>query len=113
MNIDDLGIGANGFDKSPSYDVPTDLIVFMRDDPQFYRKSYYPTMCGCQSSYNKGDKDQSMKLLMPMIDQAIGQYTKKYDLPYEANDLLPMEERKELASAICEMEVDGFKEGEY
>ena len=48
-----------------------------------------------------------------MIDQAIGQYTKKYDLPYEANDLLPMEERKELASAIYEMEVDGFKEGEY
>ena len=65
MNLDDLSIGANKYDK-PSYDVPTDLIVFMRDDPMFYRKEYYPTMCGCQNCYNNGDKDKSMKLLMPM-----------------------------------------------
>ena len=113
MNIGDLGIGANGFDKSPSYDVPTDLVVFMRDDPQFYRKDYYPTMVGCQDCYNKGDRDQSMKLLMPMIDKAVNSYTTKYDLPYEANDLMPIDERKELASRIYEMEVGSFKEGEY
>ena len=112
MNLDDLSIGANKYDK-PSYDVPTDLIVFMRDDPMFYRKEYYPTMCGCQNCYNNGDKDKSMKLLMPMIDKAVSGYTKKYDLPYEENDLVPMDERKEIAQRIYEEEVNHFKEGEY
>ena len=112
MNLDDLSIGSNKYDR-PSYDVPSDLIVFMRDDPMFYRKEYYPTMCGCQNCYNKGDKDKSMKLLMPMIDKAVSGYTKKYDLPYEENDLVPMDERKEIAQRIYEEEVTHFKEGEY
>jgi len=111
MNIDDL-IKKDKQDQ-PSFDVPSDLLCHMRDDTNFYRQLYYPTMAKCQDCYNKGDANKVMGFVLPMVDKGLSHYVKKYDLPYAENDLMTPDERKVLAQSIIDQETDGFKEGEY
>jgi len=110
MNIDDLV--SNEINK-PSFDVPSDLTCHMRDDQTFYRKMFYPTMVKCQECYNKGEANKAYDFILPMIDSGLKHYQKKYDLPYAEQDLLTIDERKELARKIYEQEIEAFKEGEY
>jgi hypothetical protein len=100
-------------DKKPGYDVEDDLQCYMKDDMNFYRQQYYPTMCKCQDCYNKGEGDKAYGFILPMIDKGVDSYIKKFDLPYKANDMFSRDERKSLARKIYDEEVEAFKEGEY
>ena len=41
MRIDEL---ATPQETKLNFDIVDDAVVFMRNDPQFYRKKYYPTV---------------------------------------------------------------------
>jgi hypothetical protein len=112
MNIDDI-LNNKMDDDKPRFNVEDDLQCYMRDDTQFYRTQYYPTMAKCQECYNKGDSDKAFGFILPMIDQGVDTYIKKYDLPYDGNKMFTMDERKSLAKKIFDEEVNAFKEGEY
>jgi hypothetical protein len=41
-------------DNKLNFSIVHDLHTHMKNDPMFYRKQYYPTMCGCQDKLQKG-----------------------------------------------------------
>ena len=38
------------------YDIVEDAAIYMRNDPMFYRKHYFPTMTQCQDAHRDGKK---------------------------------------------------------
>ena len=85
MKFDD--INPNVQDNKPMM-CPAIYTASLKDDTNFYRKAYYPNVPNAQQSYNKGDGNQVIGLIMPTIHKGVNHYIKKFDLSYEANDLI-------------------------
>ena len=66
----------------PDYDVPSDLLIFMRNDPMFYRKNFFPAV----EQYKENTKD--MKPLESMIKRGLGAYCKKFNIKNPVNELM-------------------------
>jgi hypothetical protein len=87
------------------YDKLDDLHQYMINDRDFYRKRYYPTMCGL--------KKISSKDLLPMIDEACGNYVEKFNIVDPVEKFFSNNERKELAAKIYASEMNNYKRGVY
>ena len=59
------------------FDVLDDVVVFMQNDPDFYRTETYPTLVNVQKAINNGGKFNK-KQMFPMIDKAVESYIKKF-----------------------------------
>ena len=109
MKIEDLNLKIG--DKLP-YDVIEDLMVYMKNDPVFYRRHLYPRMIEVQETV-KGGKKFNKKDLLPMLDSAIANYVSKFDIKKRPADLLTDQEKMECISKLLQDEVDNFKQGMY
>ena len=49
------------------FDVVDDTLVFMRNDPIFYRKYYYPSVCELADCQRAGKDADPKKYLIPML----------------------------------------------
>ena len=94
------------------FDIIGDMQVFMKNDPMFYRKQYYPTMAGLQDKL-KGGRSPVPQDLSPMIDKGCQQYCNKFDIPRDPTKLLTKEEYNSLAEVICSEEMEALRNGEY
>ena len=97
----------------PSFDVVDDVHVFMMNDPMFYRKQYYPTMCNIADKFEKTQGKDIGKILMPMIDKGCGAYCKKFNLGKDPSKIISLDDRKEIARKIASEEIPRIREGEY
>lgn len=97
----------------PSFDVVDDVHVFMMNDPMFYRKEYYPTMCKIADKFDKTQGKGLGKLLMPMIDRGCGAYCKKFNLSSDPSKLIGLDDRKQIAKKIASEEIPRMREGDY
>lgn len=109
MKIEDLNLKIG--DKLP-YDVIEDLMVYMKNDPKFYRHHLYPKMIDVQETVKTG-KRFNKKDLIPMLDSAIASYVSKFDIKKRPQDLLTDQEKLECISRLLKDEVDNFKKGMY
>ena len=109
MKIEDLNLKIG--DKLP-FDVIEDLMVYMQNDPMFYRRHMYPKMIDVQEAVKGGGK-VNKKDLIPMIDHAIASYVKKFNINKRPADLLTTEEKMECISKLLKNEVDNFRKGMY
>jgi hypothetical protein len=109
MKMEDLNLKIG--DKLP-FDVTEDLMVFMRNEPNFYRKSLYPALVDCQEAVKNGGKFDK-KSMLPMIEKAVCEYIKKYDIKKRPNQLLDDQEKMECISRLLKDEADNFREGMY
>lgn len=100
------------FNKT-DYDVVNDLIVFMRNDFQFYRRHYYPAIHKASKYYQKTQKIDIKKFIEPVIKYGVMEYCKKYDTPEEPDELFGQEEINEVINRICKQETPQIKKGEY
>lgn len=99
-------------DENLPWDLVEDLVVFMRNDPAFYRRHLYPAMVSVQETVKTGDKYPKKKML-PIVDAAIKKYVKKFNIKKRPEDLLNDNEKIEIINKILEAEVENFKKGEY
>jgi len=90
------------------FDLVTDVKAHMSNDPEFYRKEYYPCMCGLQSKVKEGSCTNED--VMPMVLKACTSYMEKYQLPEEE---FTTEVKRELASSVLKDELPNLKKGEY
>ena len=60
------------------FDVAEDLAIFMRNDPMFYRKTFFPAMADVSDKMEKGDSIDPAVMLKPIVDQGVKGYCKKY-----------------------------------
>lgn len=94
------------------FDVAEDLIVFMQNDPMFYRKTLYPAMVDAQETTKKGKKI-SKKSFIPIIDQAINIYVNRYNIDMPPEEVLNDQEKLECISRLLADEAENFQKGEY
>jgi len=95
------------------FNVVEDTIVFMRNDPHFYRRHYYPTMCKMGDQVRAGSKINPTTILGPMIEMGCNKYNKKYNLGRSSEEIFNDDSRKELMQRIYSEELEAIKKGEY
>lgn len=94
------------------YDVAEDLIVFMRNDPMFYRRHLYPALIDVQEAVKDGGKI-SKKTLLPVIEKALNAYINKFNIKKEASELLNDQEKIDCISKLLKDEAENFRKGAY
>jgi len=98
-------------DKTLDFDLIEDVIYFMNNDPEFYRKEYYPFMHKFKS-YIDADKNLSPKVFQPMCQRAFKLYQNKF--PQEGMELkLDKADFKDMCSKLHEKEMSNIDEGHY
>jgi hypothetical protein len=110
MRIDEF---ANRDDFKLPFDIVDDLHVYMRNDPMFYRKNYFPAMTRIADLTKNNKKVDPHKEFTPMIDSAIQSYCKKFDLGRDPSDIFSEDDRKALVSKIYSEEIESIRRGDY
>jgi hypothetical protein len=95
------------------FDIVDDLHVYMRNDPMFYRKDYYPTMTRISDLTKAKKKVDPHKEFTPMIDKACESYCTKFDIARDPSEVFSENDRKALVSKIYSEEIEGIRKGEY
>jgi len=86
---------------TPDYDVGQDLLVFMRNDPMFYRKHFFPTIDNVKSD------PKNTKPLKGMIKKGMQSYCDRYEIKNPIEDLMKNMDVEEIISAIMNDELSG------
>ena len=95
MEIDELLNNKHEGKKDLGYDLMDDLMFFMNNDPQFYRKKYFPTMLKFDKYCDQG-KHVGPRGFEPLVKFAYECYQNKF--PVEG---LEPELDKDLCEKIC------------
>jgi hypothetical protein len=111
MNINELFGSEKDKEKDLGYDLKDDVIFFMNNDPEFYRKRYFPTMLRFDK-YCKEGKSINPRAFKSLVDEAYAIYQNKF--PVEGLEhKLKQEMCEEICEAIHEQEVKNSKNGVY
>lgn len=108
MRIDEF---ATKIDDNLPYDVVDDVKAFILNDKDFYRRTYYPSMCKLQDQMKQGK--MSPKTLFPVVDKACESYCSKFNIPKHPSKLLDKTEKIELIQRLIAAERDNLEKGEF
>lgn len=100
-------------DNKVNFDIVDDLHVYMKNDPMFYRKQYYPMMLKFGDNIKAEKKFDINKELTPLVDSAVKSYLKKYNIAKKTSDIFGEEDRKSLIQKIYTDEIDHLRKGDY
>jgi hypothetical protein len=95
------------------FDIVEDLFVFMKNDPMFYRRMYFPTMAKIADAMQANKKVDFKKAVQPMVERAVDIYCKKFDLPKSTKKMFTDEHRSNLIDRIQSEETENIEQGEY
>ena len=110
MRIDEF---AQPVDNSLPFNIVDDVAVFMRNDPMFYRKNFFPAVDKMKSACNAGKKIDANKILGPVVDKACEGYCQKYDVSRTPDELFTLDDRQELIKKLYSEEMENIKQGAY
>lgn len=77
MNVNELFGSEDNKKKDLGYDLKDDVIFFMNNDPEFYRKRYFPAMLKFDQ-YCKEGKNVSPKGFERLVKEAYAVYQNKF-----------------------------------
>ena len=95
------------------FDVVDDLSIFMRNDPKFYRKHFFPLMAKVSDMHERGESIDPVIVMRPVVDKAVDSYCRRYKIKKRPEDLFFDEDRKEVCNKIYKEELPQIKEGGY
>ena len=117
----ELGIDKVGFNKDPSkdindddeytFDLAEDLIYFMHNNDDFYRKNFFPVIRLCKKNFDQGN-NFSHRVFKPVVEKAYSMYQKEFPLR-ELRDSLEQDMIEEVCKKIHEAEMLNMREGNY
>lgn len=87
----------------PDYDIAEDLTVYIRNDPMFYRKSFFP-------AFEEYKKKKDSKVLEKMIQNGLKNYCSKFEIPFSPNELMNKQEVATLVSTLIKDEIENLDE---
>lgn len=99
-------------DMGLQFDVVDDTVVFMRNDPHFYRKQYFPAMTSMADRVRNG-KEIDRKSLGKMVDSGMNSYCKKFKVAGKPADIFTTEDREAIIELICSEELKEIEGGSY
>lgn len=100
-------------DEDLPFDIVGDLHVFMKNDPMFYRRAYYPTLSKIADRVKQKKKVNFTTALEPLINKALEVYAKKYDLPKSVIKQFSTDSKESLAGLIRDEELEEIRKGSY
>lgn len=103
VKINEFFSSSEANEPTIDYDPGQDLIIFMQNDPIFYRKYLYPAMLDAEAAMSRGEVSNT-KPLFPVVDRAIMHYCKKYDVLQEPTKLFPKAIRVQIAKDLLDPE---------
>ena len=95
------------------FDIEDDLAVYMRNDPMFYRKEYYPIVLKMQSAHKNNKSLDPLALWVPAVQRAIIPYMNKFKIDKNPRDIINKRMIKSIASKIYSDEINHIKSGSY
>ena len=104
---------AQSGEQQINFDVVDDTIVFMRNDPVFYRKSYFPTMSKMADMHRAGKDIDPETLVGPVVDRAMEGYCRRYKLTRSPSELFTTDDRQNIINRITTEELEEIAKGEY
>jgi hypothetical protein len=111
MNINELFGSEKDKEKDLGYDLKDDVIFFMNNDPEFYRKRYFPAMLKFDQ-YCKEGKQVSHRGFEKLVKEAYAIYQNKF--PVEG---LEQSLKDDMCEEICKeihiREVKNCEDGVY
>jgi len=110
MRIDEFSKIDN---NSLPYDVVDDVVVFMRNDPMFYRKSFFPAVSRVADMHRAGKTIDQNKCLGDMVEQALQTYCKKFNIAQQPDNVFNNDDRQSIIDKIFAEEMEQIKNGEY
>jgi hypothetical protein len=100
-------------DPDLGYDLVDDNSVWMRNDPQFYRKELFPAMTKIADMHRSGKEIDRHKCLGDLVEKGINRYCAEYDLGASPEQVFTQSNRDELIDKIFGECMDEIKEGDY
>jgi hypothetical protein len=94
------------------YDVCQDCHTYMKNDPMFYRKQYFPVMTMISDQYRKGKAVDFAETLRPLVQSAMEAYCTKYGLD-GSQSVFTEDDELNIIERIKEDETQNIEEGEY
>ena len=101
------------FDDKIDFDLVEDAFIYMRNNPMFYRKDYYPTISKMADLQRSGNSYDAESLLNPMVTRGINSYCKEYKLANMPDDIFHDDHRRKLVNKIREEELKQIEKGDY
>ena len=98
-------------DKSSKFDLDDDLIFFMHNNDDFYRRNLFPVLKVCKNKFDHGG-GFSHRMFKPIVARAYEAYRKEFPLR-ELEDSLDEEQCEAIARKIYETELGNMKDGKY
>ena len=98
-------------EKELGYDLKEDLICFMRNDPEFYRKSYFPVMHKFKEYINAG-KSVTPRAFENIVKHAYECYNNKFQVEGLDADI-SQEMCEEVCNEIHRSELEFIQDGKY
>jgi len=95
------------------FDVTEDVIVFMRNDPIFYRRKYYPAVMRLKDTCKKKQKIDASKMFGAAVDSAMNTYCKKFQVGKNAAKVFDMQDRQNIINKIYTEEMANIQQGKY
>lgn len=103
----------NPEDNRFDFDLIDDVSVFMRNDPVFYRKQFFPTISSMADMYRAGKPINKSKCLGAMVETALDSYCKKYDIAKLPDEIFTNHDRTSIIDKVFSEEMAQIKRGEY
>jgi|TARA_B110000977_G_C10879601_1_gene416936 hypothetical protein len=100
-------------DSDLGFDLVDDTSVWMRNDPQFYRKELFPAMTKIADMHRSGKSIDRQKCLGDLVEKGINRYCAKYDLGSSPEQVFTQTNRESLIDKIFGECMDEIKQGDY
>lgn len=100
-------------DSKLPFDVVEDVVVFMRNDPQFYRKSFFPAVARVADLHRAGKSIDKNECLGDMVERALEGYCKKFNVAKMPDEVFTNEDRDQIIDKVFSEEMEEIQKGEY
>jgi len=94
-----------------TFDLAEDLIYFMHNNDDFYRKNLFPVIRICKKNFDQGN-NFSHRVFKPVVEKAYNMYQKEFPLR-ELKDTLEQDMVEQVCKKMYETEMLNMREGNY
>ena len=101
------------YEKIVDFDINGDVIVYMLNDPEFYRSEYFPAISKVCKLAKKDKSCDIKKVLKPVVDTGINRYCDKYQISHSPDELFTKEDKNDILNHVVRVERDNIQKGKY
>lgn len=98
-------------DHKYEFDLAEDLVFYMHNNDDFYRRHFFPILKTCKAQFESGAKF-SHRVFKPVIKKAYESYKQEFPVR-ELEEGIEEDLTEEIAKAIYETELQNLKDGLY